>query len=58
VHEAGRPTEAGRRLRDDVELATDRQERALVEALGDDVDELFGLLAPWARAVVAGAGAQ
>jgi len=27
-----------------------------VEALGDDVDELFELMAPWARAVVAGAG--
>jgi hypothetical protein len=45
-------TDAGRELRDAVELATDRQERTLVEALGDDVDELFALLAPWARAVV------
>jgi hypothetical protein len=58
MDDADRSTEAGRRLRDDVELATDRQERAPVEALGDDVDELFDLLAPWARAVVAGAGAQ
>jgi DNA-binding MarR family transcriptional regulator len=58
IDRAGDLTEAGRAFRDDVELATDRQERALVEALGDDVDELFGLLAPWARAVVAGAGAQ
>ncbi len=39
---------------DEIELATDCQEGALVEALGDDVDELFELLAPWARAVVAG----
>jgi hypothetical protein len=46
-------TDAGRRVRDDVELATDRQERSVVHALGDDVDELFGLLAPWAQAVVA-----
>ena len=28
----------------------------MVEALGDDVDELFELMAPWARAVVAAAG--
>lgn len=48
-------TDAGRQVRDEVELATDRQERPLVEALGDDVDELFELLAPWARAVVSGA---
>jgi hypothetical protein len=48
-------TGAGRRVRDEVELATDRQERPLVEALGDDVDELFELLAPWARAMVSGA---
>ncbi|MGQ0805728.1 MAG: SCO6745 family protein [Actinomycetota bacterium] len=46
-------TDAGRAVRDEVELATDRQERVLVAALGDDVDELFELLAPWARAVVA-----
>jgi hypothetical protein len=52
---AGAMTDAGRRVRDEVELATDRQERPLVEALGDDVDELFELLAPWARAVVSGA---
>jgi hypothetical protein len=50
-----RITDAGRQLRDDVELATDHQERPLVEALGDDVDELFDLLVPWARAVVLGA---
>ncbi len=55
---AARLTDAGRQLRDDVELATDRQERELVEALGDDVDELFELLAPWARAVVGSADPQ
>ncbi|HUF85330.1 MAG TPA: hypothetical protein VMQ81_12155 [Acidimicrobiia bacterium] len=48
-------TDAGRAVRDEVELATDRQERPLVEALGDDVGELFDLLAPWARTVVANA---
>lgn len=53
--EGGAPalTPEGRSVRDEVERATDRQERSLVEALGDDADELFGLLDPWARAVAA-----
>ncbi|MGH9049016.1 MAG: SCO6745 family protein [Acidimicrobiia bacterium] len=55
IDAAGALTAAGRAFRDEIELATDRQERPLVEALGDDVDELFDLLAPWARAVVSGA---
>jgi hypothetical protein len=53
IDTSGSLTADGRAFRDEIELATDRQERALVEALGDDVDELFELLAPWARAVVA-----
>jgi hypothetical protein len=53
VDNADELTAAGRAFRDEIELATDRQERPLVEALGNDVDELFDLLAPWARAVVA-----
>lgn len=53
-----RITDTGSQLRDEVELATDHQERPLVQALGEDVDELFELLAPWARAVVASAGAD
>lgn len=48
-------TESGRRYRDEIERATDRQERPVVEGLGDDAGELLDLLAPWARAVVAGA---
>jgi hypothetical protein len=28
----------------------------VVERLGDRADELFGLLGPWARAIVAGGG--
>jgi hypothetical protein len=39
-----------------VEAATDRQERALVEALDDDAEELFSLLEPWSAAIVAGQG--
>jgi hypothetical protein len=46
-------TPAGKEARDEIERATDRQERELVEALGDDVDELFALLEPWSRAVAA-----
>ena len=45
-------TDEGRRVRDEIERATDRQERALAEALGTNAEELFALLDPWARAVV------
>ncbi len=45
-------TPAGEAFRGDIEAATDRQERRIVQALGDDADELFGLLQPWALAVV------
>jgi hypothetical protein len=45
-------TDTGRELREGIELATDRQEAPLVDALGDDAPELFDLLTPWARAVV------
>jgi helix-turn-helix protein len=44
-------TETGRRLREEIETATDAQERSLVAALGDDADELLELLDPWARAI-------
>ena len=49
-------TEAGRRLREDVEVATDRQMRATIHAGGDDLDELFTLLAPWGEAIRAAGG--
>ena len=49
-------TEAGETLRSDIEAATDRGETKVVEALGDDADELFGLLEPWATAVVESGG--
>jgi hypothetical protein len=44
-------TDEGQRVREEIEHATDAQERSLVEALGDDADELLGLLDPWARAI-------
>ena len=56
VDDDGALTADGREYREGIERATDVQETDLVEALGEDVDELFDLMAPWARAVVAGAG--
>ena len=52
----GALTDDGRDFRESIERTTDVQEAELVEALGGDVEELFGLMAPWARAVVAAAG--
>jgi len=49
-------SQSGSALRSEIELATDRQMRPAIEALGDDVDELLGLLAPWAAAVKAAGG--
>jgi DNA-binding MarR family transcriptional regulator len=56
VDAVGELTDEGREFREGIERATDLQEAELVEALGDDVDEVFELMAPWARAVVASAG--
>jgi len=56
VDRDGALTAAGRELREGIERATDVQEAELVDALGDDVDELFELMAPWARTLVATAG--
>ncbi len=44
-------TDEGRSEREAVERATDRQCRPIVDALGDDVDELLAILLPWAQAV-------
>jgi hypothetical protein len=49
-------TEEGQELRASIEAATDRQERAIVEAIGDDADELFARLEPWSRAIVDSGG--
>jgi hypothetical protein len=45
-------TDAGFQLREDIETATDRQERRMVEAMGDDGDRFFALLDGWAQSVV------
>ncbi|HEY1278951.1 MAG TPA: hypothetical protein VGF22_04710 [Acidimicrobiales bacterium] len=46
----------GEALRADVELCTDRQERPIVEALGDDAEQLLRLLTPMTDAVIATKG--
>jgi hypothetical protein len=47
---------AGESLRAEIEWVTDRQERPIIAALGDDADELFSLLAPMTEAVVRAKG--
>jgi hypothetical protein len=44
-------TEAGRAAREAVEDETDRQMRPALDALGDDIGELFAILSPWGQAV-------
>lgn len=52
----GEFTPEGEQRRASIEAATDRQERRVVEALGNDADELLDLLEPWAKAIVASGG--
>ena len=52
----GALTDAGRDLRETIELATDRAARAVVEPLGDRAGELFAALAPWSKALVGEGG--
>ena len=49
-------TEAGRALREDIEVHTDVQMRPAMDALGDDADELFALLGPWSDQIRAAKG--
>jgi len=44
-------TDAGRAAREGVERATDAQMTVALEAMGDDLDRLLGLLTPWSQAV-------
>jgi hypothetical protein len=45
-------TDTGMQLREDIETATDQQERRMVEAIGDDADRFFTILDGWAQQVV------
>ena len=45
-------TSAGFQLREGIEVATDHQERRMVDAIGEDADRFFDVLDRWAQAVV------
>ena len=47
----GEFTEGGRDLREDIERRTDEQMTPVLDALGNDVEELIELLSPWGRAI-------
>jgi hypothetical protein len=44
-------TDAGRSLREEVENRTDQQQAAVLAALGEDLDDVVGVLGRWSRAV-------
>ena len=46
-------TDAGRAFREEVEVRTDELERPVLDALGDDLDELLTHLDPWSEAIIA-----
>jgi len=52
----GSLTDEGRVRREAVEVATDRACRSIVENLGDDLDELVGILRLWGEAVQGAGG--
>jgi hypothetical protein len=49
--EDGEITQHGLDAREAVEDATDLQETPIIEAIGDDFDELCAILEPWADAI-------
>jgi hypothetical protein len=48
-----RLTDAGRGFREEIEVRTDELERAVLDALGDDLDELLEHLDAWSEAIIA-----
>jgi len=46
----------GRDAREAIEVATDVQQLSIVQAIGDDFDELVERLTPWRDAIIAGRG--
>jgi hypothetical protein len=46
-------TDAGRAFREEVEVRTDELERPVLNALGDDLDELLEHLDAWSEAIIA-----
>jgi len=51
-----RLSQPGRHVREQIEVTTDDQMRPALEALGDDIGELFAILAPWGETIRAGKG--
>lgn len=49
-------TEAGRALREQIEVDTDRQMRPVLAAIGDDLDTLLDILTPWGQQIRRGHG--
>jgi hypothetical protein len=49
-------SQAGRHAREQIEVATDAQMAPALEALGEAIDELFELMAPWGETIRAGKG--
>ncbi len=49
-------TDAGRALREQVEVDTDRQMQPVLDALGDDLDDLLGTLGAWGATIREGKG--
>lgn len=49
-------TDAGRELREQIEVDTDRQMEPVMAALGNDADTLIDILTPWGRQVRSGLG--
>ena len=49
-------TDTGRALREAVEVRTDDQMAAAMDAIGDDLDELLAILTPWGATIRAGFG--
>jgi hypothetical protein len=56
LDDEGRLTETGHAAREAVEVVTDSQLRPAIDALGDDIGELFAMMTPWGAAVRAAGG--
>jgi hypothetical protein len=49
-------TAEGAGLRESIELATDIQQRMIIRAIGEDLDDLIDTLGPWSAAIVRAGG--
>ena len=56
VDASGGLSATGRAGREEIESATDAAERKILEAIGDDLAELDGVLGPWGKAIVTAGG--